>query len=89
MQLFPCPFCGLRDETEFHYGGEAGNLRPDGRDVPAERWASYLHMRDNPKGATREIWMHLPCGEFFAMERDTVTHKVAGAQALGDTEQRR
>ncbi|MGN6144080.1 MAG: sarcosine oxidase subunit delta, partial [Mesorhizobium sp.] len=39
MQLFPCPFCGPRDEAEFHYGGEAGNLRPDGREVPAERWA--------------------------------------------------
>ncbi|RUZ92182.1 sarcosine oxidase subunit delta, partial [Mesorhizobium sp. M7A.F.Ca.US.006.01.2.1] len=21
MQLFPCPFCGPRDETEFHYRG--------------------------------------------------------------------
>ena len=26
MQLFPCPFCGPRPETEFHYGAEAGNL---------------------------------------------------------------
>ncbi|RWF83911.1 sarcosine oxidase subunit delta, partial [Mesorhizobium sp.] len=45
MQLFPCPFCGPREESEFHYGGEAGNLRPDGGDVTAERWAGYLHMR--------------------------------------------
>ncbi|RUX65781.1 sarcosine oxidase subunit delta, partial [Mesorhizobium sp. M7A.F.Ca.US.014.04.1.1] len=27
MQLFPCPFCGPRDETEFYYGGDAGNAR--------------------------------------------------------------
>lgn len=87
MQLFPCPFCGPRDEAEFHYGGEAGNLRPDGRDVPAERWASYLHMRANPKGATKEIWVHTPCGEFFAMERDSVTHRVSGSTTLGEAEQ--
>ena len=86
MQLFPCPFCGLRDESEFHFAGEAGNLRPDGRDVPADRWAGYLHMRDNPKGKTREVWMHMTCGEFFVMERDTVTHAVAGSVDLGSVE---
>lgn len=87
MQLFPCPFCGPRDEAEFHYGGEAGNLRPDGPEVPEERWADYLHMRANPKGATKEIWVHMTCGEFFAMERDSVTHKVAGSVSLGEAEQ--
>ena len=79
MQLFPCPFCGPREETEFHYGGEAGTVRPDGGDVTAERWAAYLYMRDNPKGATREIWMHLTCGEFFEMSRDSVNHTVSGS----------
>ena len=87
MQLLPCPFCGPRDEAEFHYGGEAGNARPDGADVPADRWANYLHMRGNPKGATREIWVHLTCGEFFVMERNTVSHAVAGSSALDGKEQ--
>ena len=82
MQLFPCPFCGPREESEFHYGGEVGNLRPDGAYVTADRWADYLYMRDNPKGASREIWMHLTCGEFFAMERDTVSHRVEGSSVL-------
>lgn len=86
MQLFPCPFCGPRDEVEFHYGGEAGNRRPDGSEVTAGRWANYLHMRANPKGATNEIWVHMTCGEFFAMERDTLTHGVAGSASLGGTE---
>ena len=86
MQLFPCPFCGPREESEFHYGGEAGNLRPDGADVTAERWAGYLHMRDNPKGPTREIWVHMTCGEFFAMSRDSVNHKVSGSSVLGEAE---
>ena len=86
MQLFPCPFCGPREESEFHYGGEAGNLRPDGSDVTAERWAGYLHMRDNPKGAVREIWVHLTCGEFFAMSRNSGNHQVAGSSELGEAE---
>ena len=84
MQLFPCPFCGPRAESEFHYGGDLGNVRPEGGEVPAERWSAYLHTRRNPKGAAREVWMHLTCGEIFAMERDTVTHAVLGSQALGE-----
>jgi heterotetrameric sarcosine oxidase delta subunit len=87
MQLFPCPFCGPRDEAEFHYGGEDGNLRPDGGDLPADRWADYLYMRDNPKGQTREIWVHLTCGEFFVLSRDTVSHAVAGSAAHGQAGQ--
>jgi sarcosine oxidase, subunit delta len=83
MQIFTCPFCGSRDESEFHYGGEAGNTRPDGAGVPAERWARYLYMRTNPKGATREVWVHLTCGEFFVMERDSVGHQVRASHALG------
>lgn len=87
MQIFTCPFCGPREESEFHFGGEAGNARPDGTDVPARRWAEYLYMRANSKGPVREIWAHMTCGEFFVMERDSVTHKVSATHALGDTEQ--
>lgn len=89
MQIFICPFCGPREESEFHYGGEAGNTRPDGADVPARRWATYLYMRANPKGATREVWVHMTCGEFFVMERDSVNHRVTASRALDDKEQTR
>lgn len=83
MQLFPCPFCGPRDETEFHFGGEAGKFRPEpAADVDAASWSNYLHVNANPKGLAREIWVHLTCGEFFAMERDTVTHAVIGSKSL-------
>jgi sarcosine oxidase subunit delta len=82
MHLFPCPFCGPRDETEFHYGGDAPNPRPAG-DAPAESWAAYLYQRSNPKGPTREIWVHDGgCGAFLVLERDTLTHVVTGAHAL-------
>ncbi|MFN3545945.1 MAG: sarcosine oxidase subunit delta [Mesorhizobium sp.] len=86
MQLFPCPFCGPRDETEFQFATEAGKTRPEpAGEVSAERWASYLYLKDNPKGATREVRLHSTCGEFFVMERDTVTHAVAGSPVAGET----
>lgn len=84
MQIFSCPFCGPRPETEFHFGGEAGNDRPHGgASVPAHDWAAYLHLRHNPKGAVREIWMHTTCLEVFVMERDTLTMRAEPGQALG------
>jgi len=82
MQLFPCPFCGLRDETEFSFATEAGRGRPEpAAEVSADAWSSYLHFGANPKGATREVWLHAACGEFFVMERDTVTHMVTVQEA--------
>ncbi|WP_211250240.1 sarcosine oxidase subunit delta [Fodinicurvata fenggangensis] len=83
MQRFSCPFCGPRDETEFFYGGEAGNERPEpAENISPVRWAQYLHMEKNEKGRAREIWVHLTCGEFFVMERDTVTHEIFKTEAF-------
>lgn len=81
MQLFPCPSCGERTETEFHYLGEAGKTRPDAS-ADAAVWAHYLHGAKNPRGATRELWLHLACGEVFALARDTVSMAVAGSESL-------
>ena len=81
MQRFLCPFCGLRDETEFHFAAEAGKERP-GRDATDASWADYLYMNDAPKGAAREVWVHVTCGEFLLLERDTVTREVLGTSAL-------
>ncbi|THF47983.1 sarcosine oxidase subunit delta [Allorhizobium terrae] len=87
MQIFSCPFCGPRPEYEFHFGGDQGNTRPEGFDaVSAERWSDYLSFRNNPKGMAREIWMHMVCGELFAMERDTVTMAAKPGLALGPHE---
>ncbi|MCV6591502.1 MAG: sarcosine oxidase subunit delta [Silicimonas sp.] len=83
MQRFPCPFCGLRDEREFHFVGELGKTRPDtSGPVSDEDWAHYLHMHRNEKGCVREVWMHTTCAELFAMERDSVTMEVLGTTQL-------
>lgn len=82
MQLFPCPFCGNRAETEFTYCAEPRERPEPAGEVSDARWAGYLFENRNPKGATREIWLHQTCGEFFALDRDTVTHAVTASHSL-------
>ncbi|MGB1033923.1 MAG: sarcosine oxidase subunit delta [Primorskyibacter sp.] len=83
MQIFPCPFCGPRGETEFHFATEAGHTRPEpAKTVSDAAWADYLYMQEAPKGTSTEVWHHLTCGEYFIMTRDTVSRAVLSAQAL-------
>ncbi|MEM7193330.1 MAG: sarcosine oxidase subunit delta [Pseudomonadota bacterium] len=83
MQIFPCPFCGPRDEREFHFAGELGKTRPDTTaDVSDSEWAQYLHTQRNEKGRVKEVWMHMTCAELFVMERDSVTMEVIEVRAL-------
>ncbi|WP_425039511.1 sarcosine oxidase subunit delta [Primorskyibacter sp. S187A] len=83
MQTFPCPFCGPRDETEFHFATEAGRARPEpAAEVSDEDWAAYLFAAHAPKGTVREIWLHLPCGEYFVLTRNSVTRAIHGAKPL-------
>ena len=81
-----CPHCGKRDRREFTYRGDAlALLRPD-PGAEAAAWDDYLHNRDNPSGLTRELWYHDPCGTWAVVERDTVTHHVAGSQAAAEAD---
>ena len=83
MQRFECPFCGVRDETEFTYLTEAGIKRPEPSEgVSAEAWAHYLYMRRSPEGHAVEIWLHGTCGEYFRMTRDTVSREVIETNSL-------
>lgn len=80
MQRFPCQFCGLRPETEFHYLSEAGAARPEpSGNVSAANWSAYLHIDANPRGAAREMWIHLACGTLTVIGRDTATGEVFSA----------
>ncbi|WP_299023970.1 sarcosine oxidase subunit delta [uncultured Sulfitobacter sp.] len=74
----PCPLCGARDRREFYYKG-AALARPD-PDAGALAWDEYVHLRENPAGATRDLWHHeAGCGAWLVVSRDTVTHEVFGA----------
>ena len=75
MLRIHCPVCGVRDETEFSYGGDATVRRPAVDETEQQAWLDYVFMRDNPRGAHREYWHHvLGCREWLVLERDTVTH---------------
>lgn len=77
MQSFTCPFCGSRDEREFHFQGEAGKIRPDTtKEISDADWTNYLFNCENAKGVTQEVWVHTPCQEYFIMERDSVSMDV-------------
>ena len=46
MLLIECPYCGEREESEFHQGGEAHIARPKKpNELSDEEWADYLFMR--------------------------------------------
>jgi heterotetrameric sarcosine oxidase delta subunit len=87
MLQIPCPWCGLRDETEFTWGGEAGIARPvDPAATPEQEWAAYLYLRENVKGPHREQWWHAAgCRRWFVVERDTLTYRIAGSWPPGGT----
>jgi sarcosine oxidase subunit delta len=78
MLLLTCPWCGPRDETEFHYGGQAHVAHPAvPADLSDQEWAEYLFFRDNPKGAFAERWLHSTgCRRWFNAVRDTATYEV-------------
>ena len=83
MQLLKCPFCGLRSETEFHFATEAGKPRPEpADDTSAEKWNEYLHLHNALGDEVSEIWVHLTCGEFFLLKRNTRTREVLDCSAL-------
>ena len=77
MLRIPCPCCGLRDETEFRYGGEANVRRPAEPGAADDvAWADYLFYRDNLRGPHRERWFHaFGCRQWFELRRDTLSHR--------------
>jgi sarcosine oxidase subunit delta len=72
-----CPVCGLRDETEFTYGGDASVMRPPIGDEQLSSWMDFVFMRDNPRGEHREFWHHVQgCRQWLVLERNTANHAI-------------
>ena len=53
MLRINCPVCGLRDESEFSYGGDATVVRPAHDETSVDVWHDYVFLFDNPKGPHR------------------------------------
>ncbi|MGX9888199.1 sarcosine oxidase subunit alpha family protein [Streptomyces sp. NPDC002276] len=86
MLLIPCPWCGPRDEAEFHYGGQAHVAYPENQaDLTDEEWARYLFFRANPKGPFAERWSHAAgCRRWFNAVRDTSTNEILRVYRSGE-----
>lgn len=76
MHQIQCPWCGVRDEAEFQYKGDATVARPSD---PADEdgFFRYVYIRDNPKGWHTEWWHHVGgCRQFVKVVRNTLTHEI-------------
>ena len=80
MILLPCPYCGPRNASEFRYVGEL-STRPDPNATGVGEWRTFLYMRVNPAGWTKETWFHRAgCRQHFGVERHTVTNEVLASR---------
>jgi len=86
LQLIPCPWCGPREEAEFHYGGQAHLAYPeDPAALSDEDWAKFLFFRENPSGPHPERWSHSAgCRRWFNAVRDTRTHDLLAVYRLDE-----
>jgi heterotetrameric sarcosine oxidase delta subunit len=86
MLRIKCPYCGLRDQDEFQFGGEATITRPEDPEKASDaEWADYLFYRENVKGVHHERWVHgFGCRQWFLVTRDTVTHEISGTCPIGE-----
>ncbi|WP_279028644.1 sarcosine oxidase subunit delta [Gibbsiella quercinecans] len=75
MKLMQCPLNGLRNISEFIYGGELKPM-PDPLNCSDREWASYVFYSDNTAGIVTEWWMHAASSYWFLAERNTVTDEI-------------
>ena len=75
MLHIECPWCGFRDDAEFHYGGEAHITRPN----PSETWDEKfpnMFLR-TIEGTILERWCHRSgCRRWFNVLRNTITNEI-------------
>ncbi len=86
MLRIKCPWCGVRDQTDFQFGGESHIARPETPEHASDaEWANYLYFRKNPKGLHYERWVHsYGCRQWFNIARDTLTHEIIEVYKMGE-----
>jgi sarcosine oxidase subunit delta len=76
MLQLPCPWCGLRDESEFSHRG-AVIARPNPGTATDLQWIDYLYFQSNVRGWQREYWAHTHgCQQLIVVRRDTRTNEI-------------
>jgi sarcosine oxidase subunit alpha len=86
MLLIQCPWCGPRNEDEYHYGGAAHVAYPEQPDaLTDEEWSRYLFFRANAKGPFAERWSHSAgCRRWFNVVRNTATNQILAVYRSGE-----
>jgi len=75
MFQIECPNCGLRNQSEFRFGGEITARPADLTDDKA--WYDYLYARTNELGVQTEWWYHSSgCQRWFLARRHTMSNEV-------------
>jgi len=75
MKQLCCPLNGLRNISEFLYGGEY-HAKPDQISCSAKDWAEHVFFDENNAGLVIEWWCHLPTSYWFLVERNTVSDEI-------------
>ena len=76
MLQIRCPWCGVRDEIEFRYRGDATLGRP-APEAGAAAFYDFTYARTNRKGWHVEWWHHVGgCRQLVKVVRHTVTHEI-------------
>ena len=71
-----CPWCGVRDEIEFRYRGDASVSRPPA-EAPIASFMAYVYERENPCDWHLEWWLHAGgCRKLLKVARHTLTHEI-------------
>ena len=78
MLHIKCPFCGMRSQNEFSYGGDASVVRPLlNKEVSDKEWDDFVYNRKSLRGKHLELWHHVSgCRQWFKAQRDTATHEI-------------
>ena len=76
MLRISCPWCGVRDEIEFHYRGDASHLRP-ASDESLVASTTFVYERQNGCDWHLEWWLHAGgCRKLLKVSRHTLTHEI-------------
>ena len=53
MLHIKCPYCGMRSQNEFAYGGDASVKRPElNKEISDLEWDNFVYLRKSPKRKT-------------------------------------
>ena len=75
MKQLLCPLNGLRNISEFTYGGEVETM-PDPDEASAKQWSNYIFYHHNDIAVVTEWWCHTATSYWFIVQRHTMTDEI-------------